>query len=763
MIGGVFKGRLFWRYFAWFVFVSSILWIPGTVVEMWLAHRDGVASAGQLQQAETMAARRLIEGHLQGIESLIRDVSGLPWRQGLLTPEDRRLEFQRLLKISPVIHEIHRWDASGRETLYVSRIWGDRVGATNPDAKDAKAPLVAGDGPVYGDVSFRDGLEPFVPITLRETNSDAPGTITALLDLKFIADYVSEVRVGKAGRAYLTDKRGTIIAHPDADRMLRRHSVEASPEFRTVMRAMERGEPLNAMQVADGTGSGKFVSAIVVPTTGWLLFVEQSADEVLLPVRQALERGAAIFAIGIVLAFFASLWSARALTGPIVEVGRGARKIAEGDLGARIAVKTGDEIEALASEFNRMAAQLQEYTTGLEKKVEEKTAELQDALKLAHDAMRARALFLAAASHDLRQPLYAISILADTLASDALQPTAMAVLEKQRVAIAVLRALFENLLDLSRFDAGEVRPMLRVVSLRDVLAPSILEHEVICQAKGLQFDHDIEQAWVQTDPDLLRRVAGNLLSNAARYTPAGTVTFNARIADGHVWLRIADTGIGIAPEDQSRIFEEFVQVANPARERDKGVGLGLSIVRRIATLLDMDLTLHSTPSVGTTVTFRIPVAENIHGVTAQEDLTYAAAGAFKGARIWIVEDDPLVRDALSLQFNIWDALPAFASSVAELLVLQGVDGRWPDAAIVDDMLGADENGLEIASFLREFMPESRIVLVTGNVDPVRTQALEESGLVVLRKPLASGDLAQWLRQALETPVARASPVREPAG
>jgi CheY-like chemotaxis protein/anti-sigma regulatory factor (Ser/Thr protein kinase) len=304
---------------------------------------------------------------------------------------------------------------------------------------------------------------------------------------------------------------------------------------------------------------------------------------------------------------------------------------------------------------------------------------------------------------------------------------------------------------------------MRVVSLRDVLAPSILEHEVISHAKGLQLHHEVTPAWVHTDPDLVRRVAGNLLSNAVRYTVAGSVTLKAQVVDGHAWVCIVDTGIGIAPEDQGRIFEEFVQVANPARDRDKGVGLGLSIVRRIANLLDMELTLQSTPSVGTTVTFRIPVAENIHGVTAQEDLTYAAAGAFKGARIWIVEDDPLVRDALSLQFNIWEALPAFAISIAELLVLQGVDGRWPDAAIVDDMLGAEENGLEIATMLREFMPEGRIVLVTGNVDPARTQVLEESGLVVLRKPLASGDLAQWLRQALVAQGARSSPVREPAG
>jgi CheY-like chemotaxis protein/anti-sigma regulatory factor (Ser/Thr protein kinase) len=328
----------------------------------------------------------------------------------------------------------------------------------------------------------------------------------------------------------------------------------------------------------------------------------------------------------------------------------------------------------------------------------------------------------------------------------------------------VLRTLFDNLLDLSRFDAGEIRPVLRAVSLRDLLAPCVLEQEVIAHAKGLKFHSQIAPGWVHTDPELVRRVVGNLLSNATTYTPRGSVSIVAAAEAGQVRIVIIDTGIGIAADDQARVFDEFVQLSNPARERDKGVGLGLSIVRRIAGLLALDLRLESEPGRGTAVTFTIPHSAGDHVEVAESELSFASAGAFRGARVWIVEDDRLVRDALFLQFKAWEASPAFATSTAELLALRETDGRWPDAVVLDDMLASGEQGLEIARMLRGHLDENRIVLVTGNVDPVRTLQLEASGLVVLRKPLSSSDLAQWLRHAMRAGGGvTTSPAHEPAG
>src|SRR5438128_3817842 len=144
-------------------------------------------------------------------------------------------------------------------------------------------------------------------------------------------------------------------------------------------------------------------------------------------------------------------------------------------------------------------------------RVEQQRATTEEALQLARSAMRTRALFLAAASHDLRQPLYAISILADTLALESLPADSAATLGKQREAIGILRTLFDNLLDISRLDAGEIRPAVRAMPLREILAPLASETEVLCEAKGLRWTSDIAPVWVRTDPELLRRIVVNLL------------------------------------------------------------------------------------------------------------------------------------------------------------------------------------------------------------------------------------------------------------
>ncbi|HET7730646.1 MAG TPA: ATP-binding protein, partial [Usitatibacter sp.] len=422
---------------------------------------------------------------------------------------------------------------------------------------------------------------------------------------------------------------------------------------------------------------------------------------------------------------------------PVLTLKAGADAFGRGDLAHRIDVRTGDELEELAADFNRMAAQLREYTAGLEHLVEERTSSLQE-------AMRARSLFLAAASHDLRQPLYAITILADTLALHPLPPEAADALAKQRAALSALRGLFDNLLDLSRFESGEIAVNPRRIALRDALLPLASEYEVVCRSKGLAWRCELPELVVSTDPELLRRLAGNLLSNAARYTERGELRLSARREGDRVIVEVADTGVGIPKEQQARVFDEFVQLDNPARGRDRGVGLGLSIVRKVDVLLDSKLRLRSEPGEGTTVTFELPLAA---GAPAREsEPREAPADSLEGLRVWIVEDDPLVRDALAAQFAAWGADPAFAASRAEVEALHQSDGRWPDAAILDDMLGA-ERGLEIARWLATHMEARRILLVSGNIEAQAGEALRGSGFRFLHKPLSSSVIAQWLHDA----------------
>jgi signal transduction histidine kinase/CheY-like chemotaxis protein len=383
-------------------------------------------------------------------------------------------------------------------------------------------------------------------------------------------------------------------------------------------------------------------------------------------------------------------------------------------------------------------------------RVEHERAATADALQMAHSAMRTRSMFLAAASHDLRQPLYAITLLGDALAAEPLPEHAATVVTRQRHAISVLRGQFDNMLDLSRFEAGEVRASLRDVWLRDVLGPLASDYEIVCRSKGIGWHAELPDACVHTDPELVRRLAGNLLSNAVRYTLSGGVRLEVAVASGSVTVTVVDTGVGIPAAEVERVFEEYVQLANPARDRDKGVGIGLSIVRRIGELLDAQVRLESAEGAGTRVSFRLPIAADGARVSTPAPLPGAvSAPDLRGSRVWIVEDDPLVRDALASQLSAWGVAHGFALDRQGLEALRAADGgRWPDAVMLDDMLGRDESGLELARWLAARMQRERIVLVTGNVDPQRTVELEQSGFVTLLKPLAAQDLAEFLADAV---------------
>jgi len=379
---------------------------------------------------------------------------------------------------------------------------------------------------------------------------------------------------------------------------------------------------------------------------------------------------------------------------------------------------------------------------------EEKEAAI-TAARVADDANRSKSLFMAAASHDLRQPLYAITLLSDTLALQDLPEQATGIVEQQSRSLEVLTHMFDNLLDLSRFDSGDVQARVEPVFLPDLIADLFTEFLPLCESKGLRLEtNDLEQV-VLSDVDLLARLLRNLISNAVRYTDAGSVSIKAHRQGDFVTIEVSDTGCGIDLIDQQRVFQEFVQLENPERNREKGVGLGLSIVHRIADLLGHELSLSSDAETGTKVTITIPCADD--AVPRQKrdrpddpDASPIPADAY----VWIVEDDRLVRDALATHFDVLEVRHDFAEDRAGLEALAELHG-WPDFAVLDDMLADDETGLELARWLAANVATERILLVTGNTEPNRLKELETSGFRMLRKPVSSEDLTGWLRSGAD--------------
>ena len=726
--------------------VGGLIILTGTL-EMASLYREVRDSRGAIQRMEVRSAALRIEQYLSAIQEQVRGVGRLPWDTGLLNARDLRNEYQRLLRLLPPIAEIRSVGMDGRERLRVSRIDPDvfdsleDLGA-NPLFLEARSKGVA-----YGPSYFRDGSEPYVTLASLDDNPGRRVTMNEI-NLKFVGEVLAAIGVGRQGAVYVLDVNNQLVAHPDPRTVLRKMDLSGNAAVQDLRRELvsTSGETAGMVEGTGLAGGHMMISGAYIPSARWLVVAEEPYAEVFRPVWKALARDAVILAAGLLAAAIASYFLARRLARPILQVRHGAERIANGNLATRIEVRTGDEIEALAAQFNSMAGQLQEYTAGLERKVAERTSELEA-------AMRARSLFLAAASHDLRQPLYAISLLSDALAAEPLPAQAAVMLGRQRQAIAVLRTLFDNLLDLSRFESGAIRSSPRDVALRDILQPICAEYEMLARSRHLEWHAELPDVRVHTDPELLRRLATNLLSNAVRYTPKGSVSLRAQVQEGRVVFTVADTGVGIAPEDRERIFEEFVQLANPARDRAQGVGLGLAIVKRIVELLEAGMTMESTVGEGTRISFHVPLAIEAQKCAASHEAQLLEPASFEGRRVWAVEDDPLVRDGLAAQFAAWGIAYAFALDRTGLERLREREGDWPDAILLDDMLGAGEQGLEIAVWLSERVAADRIVLVTGNVNAERTLRLEQSRFVVLRKPLASSDLAQCLRHAMRVPVA----------
>ena len=358
--------------------------------------------------------------------------------------------------------------------------------------------------------------------------------------------------------------------------------------------------------------------------------------------------------------------------------------------------------------------------------------------------------FLAAASHDLRQPLHALSLYSGALDLQVQEPVARETVHKIQSTIEVLDRLFEGLLDLSSFDANAIEPRLVQVDLRAEFDQ--LEDEFAPQARERQLGFQVQAPvrWlVRTDPILLQRVLRNLLHNAVRYSGTGTVRLGAQRESNAILVSVSDQGPGLSTADQARIFDELVQLNNPARDRSRGSGLGLALVSRIDRLLGLRLTLESQPGRGSCFTISLPLIDECKVGDAAGTRPGVASLPRLGPELRVVayEDDPMVRDALVAQLQQWGCAVDCPDLSAELGWL-GDPVRQPgDVYLVDDMLGDHFSGLDIAGQLALTVPRHRILIMTGNSDPDRLIEIRQSGFLMLPKPVLPRDLHAALERA----------------
>jgi two-component system, sensor histidine kinase len=360
---------------------------------------------------------------------------------------------------------------------------------------------------------------------------------------------------------------------------------------------------------------------------------------------------------------------------------------------------------------------------------------LREQKELAEQANLAKTQFLAAASHDLRQPMHALGMLVAALGRSRLDGADARLARQIAESVEAMDGLFESLLDISQLDAGMVQPQARPFAIQPLIARLCRE-----QAAELR-NRPVRLRWVDcgltvdTDPVLLERMLRNLIGNAVRHTREGKVLVGCRRRGGRVSVEVWDTGPGIAPEQQARVFQEYVQLGNPERDRTKGLGLGLAITRRLALLLDCPLALRSAPGRGSVFSVSVPLSTSAQA----EPVEPLDVGALQPGLVFVVDDEVLVQESTAQLLEAWGYQVVTGGSADELLAR--ARGRTPDLVICDWRLRGDETATAVIAQVRRVSGvDAPALLITGDTAPDRLRAAHDTGLPLLHKPVAPARL-----------------------
>lgn len=706
------------------VVAVPLLLLGGT--GLWFSAREQRATVDGLLQARSEAAAERIAAFVTGIQGHLSWATHLPWDADT-DPAAHRRDALRVLRQAPAITDLALLDDRGRERLMVSRLALDRVESGIERGAERAFVEAMSRRVHHGPVSFRRETEPFMTLAVAGPRREM-GVAVAEVNLKFVWDVVNAIRVGTQGRAWVADARGRLLAHSDMSFMLSNPDVGRRVEsiVAALQAASIRGEPL----ILDGLRGERVQAAhAFAQPMGWHVVLELPQNEAQEPLWRSVERAMWVALGSCVIAVAIALVLARRLVRPIRSLTEGASRLGSGALDARIDVHTGDELEALGRQFNDMAQALQASYAGLEKKVAERTRALAEA-----DAAKTR--FLAAASHDLRQPLHALNLLVAQLREETDDTRRRRAAERIESALADINTLFDGLLDLSRLEAGTVRCEPRSVVLAPLLQRVHDAYAADAAAKGVRLNVICPDVRVHTDPQLLERVLLNLVGNAVRYTPHGGVLLAVRWArDDEIRVQIRDSGVGIEPAQQERVFDEYVQLGSRPRLGGEGLGLGLAIVKRLARLLAHPLSLRSAPGRGTCFELRVPRAQAEVPPEAPPVATPRSANDWSGQCVLTLDDDERIQFGMAGLLQTWGCRVVCAETVPQ--AIERLAGTAPALVIADLHLGAGELGSIAVARLREHFgdPTLPALLVSGDVGHPSRELAKAAGLHLLEKPV----------------------------
>jgi signal transduction histidine kinase len=617
------RGRLVRHYFLISLVLISGGLITSGLSELYFRYRESAVDLVRLQQEITAGAASKIEQFVQEIERTTRGVAkSREITEKGLSPE-YRFELRRLLAIAPAITEAVAIDSDGISRVTVSRLSrvlprDEKINSALPALELAPALQLAKEGKSYfGPVNFHRDSEPYVTIAvpIERYVGRAIGILQVQVNLKYVWDLVSKLKVGTEGYAYVVVPNGDLIAHPNISLVLQRRNVAHLEQVRLAFQSRTDAES-PAWTVAKNLHARRvFSSWSPIPILGWAVFVEQPVEEVYGPLYASLFRTSGFLLVGLGMALVASLFVARRVVRPLETLRNGVERISGGDMNSRLDLKTGDEIEVLAEEFNRMTENLREAYSGLEKKVGERTHELGLANERLKELDRMKSDFVSHVSHELRTPLTAIKGSVDLVLREVLGPLN----ERQTHHLRRLRSntqhltgLINDLLDLSKIESGKIELNSARVSLGGLL------HEVVEALRPIAAEKPIELALTTPEPstlvwadrDKITQVLTNLIGNAIKFTPPRGRVMISAVSNDADWVRVSvsDTGPGIPTDEHERVFDKFYQVAQIGGSKPKGTGLGLAISKTLVELHGGKIWVESEPGRGSTFYFTLPAA-----------------------------------------------------------------------------------------------------------------------------------------------------------
>ncbi len=746
------------RYAALVVALLAIALIASGAMQTWSAHRDRQAALEALQREKAQAAAAAVS---RFIEDILRSLDWATLSVAPLTPDDierRRFEFLKLLRLEPAITTATLVGADGREALRVSRIEPDRLSSGIDLSGEPAFTATRTTRAHFSDVRFVAQTEPYLTVAAPSAARDGSVVIVDV-NLKFVRTVVSEIKVGETGYAYVVDARGRLVSHPEMNLVLQMTDMSQLPQ---VQAATASGAPTQGFADSAHALDGPAVLAAYakIAPLDWTVFVEQPRAEAIAPLMDSIERSALILLIALVVAVTAGVLAARRMVAPIGELRRGAQRFGAGDLAHRIEVSSGDELQDLAMNFNSMGEQLREMYANLERRVHDRTQELnernieiQRKSQQLDAANQAKSRLLAAASHDLRQPMHALSLFVGQLQDSKTADERIALMQRIERAVGSLSELLDQLLDLSKLEAGGVQAVQQDFAARDMLSAIETEFASLARVKGIELRVLPTDAWLRSDPVLVRRILSNLVANALRYTERGGVLIGCR-KRGHV-VRIAvwDTGCGIPDDRFEDVFREFVQLAGAeprhADRSARGLGLGLSIVARLADLLGTKVELRSTVGRGSMFAFELPLG--LASAAAQQPLLPSSVTALRGAFALVIDDDEAARAGMCGLLETWGCVTLTGASSSDVIAQLPAHDRLLELIVCDYWL-TNETGLDAIERVRAAIG-GRVpaVLVTAETSRAVLLHAQAAEIPLLHKPVSPLKLRALLAQLLSRP------------